>query len=160
MATGGEMASGGSSETGGVPATGGKTGNGGNETGGRVATGGAISTGGSTSKNGGASGQKDAGTPDTQSNTPDTSPGKSDASSAPVSYKTQIQPLMTANCVSCHGPKIQSSGIRVDTYANLSSNLVDVTDVLVNGAMPMSGALPDADRQMFQDWVDQGAKNN
>jgi hypothetical protein len=54
----------------------------------------------------------------------------------------------------------QSMGVRVDTYANVKANLQAVTDVLVNGGMPPTGPLPEADRQFFQTWVDQGALNN
>lgn len=89
----------------------------------------------------------------------DTPAGKGDAAAA-VSFKTQILPMLKTNCVSCHGPTLQNSGIRVDTYANVSANLAAVTDVLVNGGMPPTGPLPDDDRQLFQTWVDQGALNN
>jgi mono/diheme cytochrome c family protein len=85
---------------------------------------------------------------------------QADAVAAKVSYKTQIQPLLKTNCVTCHGPTVQNMGVRVDTYANLSKSLSAVTDVLVNGAMPPSGQLADADCQTFQNWVDQGAANN
>jgi mono/diheme cytochrome c family protein len=90
----------------------------------------------------------------------DTSTGNSDAPATAVSFKTQILPLLKANCVSCHGPTAQNMGVRVDTYANVKASLQSVTDVLVNGGMPPSGPLPDADRQLFQTWVDQGALNN
>ena len=89
----------------------------------------------------------------------DASTAKGDAA-AVVSFKTQILPLLKANCVNCHGPTQQSMGVRVDTYANVSAHLQDVTDVLVNGGMPPAGPLPDEDRQLFQTWVDQGALNN
>jgi mono/diheme cytochrome c family protein len=134
--------------------------------GGFAAMGGEMAAGGATATGGHAGGSPDAGSggsdvakPDAQSSGVEASSGQ-DGPAAKVSYKTQIAPLLKTNCVSCHGPTNQNSGIRVDTYANLSKNLTDVTDVLVNGAMPMSGALSDADRQMFQDWVDQGALNN
>ncbi|HJX52828.1 MAG TPA: hypothetical protein VJ801_08690, partial [Polyangia bacterium] len=108
-------------------------------------------------------GGRDAVAADAQSGTVevarDTSAGKSDAAGA-VSFKTEILPMLKTNCVSCHGPTQQSMGVRVDTYANVSANLQAVTDVLVNGGMPPTGPLPDADRQLFQTWVDQGALNN
>jgi mono/diheme cytochrome c family protein len=90
---------------------------------------------------------------------PDAGGSKKDAG-AVISYKNEIAPLLKANCTSCHGATTQTKGIRVDTYANLKSNLQDVTDVLVNGGMPPSGPLSDADEQLFQAWVDQGAPNN
>jgi hypothetical protein len=77
-----------------------------------------------------------------------------------VSFKTQILPMLKTNCVSCHGPTEQSFGVRVDTYEYVSNSLDSVTEMLVGGGMPPSGPLSDTDRQLFQDWVDQGALNN
>jgi mono/diheme cytochrome c family protein len=125
-----------------------------------------------TATGGTTGGKSDAGVPDartggndvapadTQAGGQDALPAQGDAAAAKVSYKTQIAPLLKTNCVSCHGPTAQNSGVRVDTYANLSKSLADVTDVLVNGAMPPTGPLSATDMQMFQDWVDQGALNN
>ena len=108
-------------------------------------------------------GEKDATSADALAVSPDasrdTATGKSDAS-APVSFKTQIEPLLKANCTSCHGATVQNMSVRVDTYANVKASLSDVTDLLVNGGMPPSGPLSDADIQLFQAWVDQGALNN
>jgi mono/diheme cytochrome c family protein len=79
---------------------------------------------------------------------------------ANVSFKTQIQPMLNTNCVSCHGPTKQTSGVRVDTYANVSANLQEVTAEIETGAMPPTGSLSASDLQLFQAWVDQGALNN
>jgi hypothetical protein len=88
-----------------------------------------------------------------------TSTGGSAAGSV-VSFKTQILPMLKTNCVSCHGPTEQSFGVRVDTYEYVTNSLDSVTEMLVGGGMPPSGPLSDTDRQLFQDWVDQGALNN
>ena len=77
-----------------------------------------------------------------------------------VSFRAQILPMLTANCVSCHGPTKQSLGVRVDTYEYVSNSLDSVTEMLVGGGMPPTGPLSDTDQQLFQDWVDQGALNN
>ena len=185
--TGGNTASGGSSATGGASSSGGSTGTGGNTasggssaTGGLATSGGTTAAGGSSSTGGSMGGSPDAGSIDARARDAsgggkdvvamdglagavevarDTSTAQSDVA-ASVSFKTQILPMLQANCVSCHGPTKQNSGVRVDTYANVSANLAAVTDVLVNGGMPPTGPLPDADRQLFQTWVDQGALNN
>lgn len=180
--TGGSSSSGGSSATGGMTSTGGTTVSGGSTasggssaTGGVTSSGGVTAAGGTASTGGSAGGNADAGlidasgdrrdavAGDTRSGAVevarDTSAGKSDAAGA-VSFKTEILPMLKTNCVSCHGPTQQSMGVRVDTYANVSANLQAVTDVLVNGGMPPSGPLSDANRQLFQTWVDQGALNN
>jgi len=179
VATGGVPVTGGRSEstggrpTGGTTTTGGTLGTGGEKAsggsraeGGVLATGGEIAGGGSSSEGGSsATGSPDARPIETGGAVAvdaarDTSGGKSDAPGI-VSYKKDIAPLLKANCVSCHGPTEQSgNGVRVDTYAKVSANLANITDLLVSGGMPPSGALPDQDIQLFQAWVDQGAPNN
>jgi hypothetical protein len=151
--------SGGARETGGINASGGVTSASGSEpTGGKTAT-------------APDAGSNDAHLSDTSGVTPadsmavapdasrDTATSKGDAA-ATVSFKTQIEPLLKTNCVSCHGATVQNMSVRVDTYANVKASLSDVTDLLVNGGMPPSGPLSDADIQLFQAWVDQGALNN
>jgi hypothetical protein len=83
-----------------------------------------------------------------------------DVASITVSFAKDILPMLQTNCVGCHGPTLQDRGVRVDTYANVSASLSLVTDEIVNGYMPPTGPLSDADRQLFQNWVDQGALNN
>jgi len=78
----------------------------------------------------------------------------------PSASRRRIEPLLKTNCTSCHGATVQNMNVRVDTYANLKASLSDVTDLLVNGGMPPAGPLSDADIQLFQSWVDQGALNN
>jgi mono/diheme cytochrome c family protein len=68
--------------------------------------------------------------------------------------------MLKTNCVSCHGPTEQSFGVRLDTYEYVTNSLDSVTEMLVGGGMPPTGPLSDTDRQLFQDWVDQGALNN
>src|SRR5262245_5555867 len=33
----------------------------------------------------------------------------------PVDFSTQIEPLLAAHCVECHGADVQESGLRLDT---------------------------------------------
>jgi mono/diheme cytochrome c family protein len=77
-----------------------------------------------------------------------------------VSFSKQIFPILEANCVRCHGPSRQNNGVRVDSYTEVKSRLSMVTHALVDGLMPPSGALPLANRQLFQAWVDEGALDN
>jgi mono/diheme cytochrome c family protein len=36
------------------------------------------------------------------------------AASRKVDYKQDIQPLLSQNCYSCHGPEVQQAGLRLD----------------------------------------------
>jgi hypothetical protein len=121
--------------------------------GGRVAAGGSSATGGVGSSGGNTA----AGGSNVTGGTAST--GTSDTS-AGVSFKTQILPMLKANCVNCHGPTQQNFGVRVDTYEYVTNSLDSVAQMLVGGAMPPTGPLSDSDRQLFQDWVDQGALDN
>ena len=125
----------------------GSGGSGGSGSGGSVATGGMRSGGGNTA----VGGSNAAGGAISTSTS---------AAGTGVSFRAQILPMLTANCVSCHGPTKQSLGVRVDTYEYVSNSLDSVTEMLVGGGMPPTGPLSDTDQQLFQDWVDQGALNN
>jgi hypothetical protein len=40
----------------------------------------------------------------------------------PVSYREQIQPILTARCVSCHGPELARDKIRMESYQELMNS--------------------------------------
>ena len=161
--TGGTASSGGASSTGEVRSSGGVTAASGSEPAGGNAAASSDAGANDVRSSDASKGEKDATSADTLAVSPDASrdsaTGKSDAA-ATVSFKTQIEPLLKTNCTSCHGATVQNMNVRVDTYANLKASLSDVTDLLVNGGMPPAGPLSDADIQLFQSWVDQGALNN
>ncbi len=93
-----------------------------------------------------------------------------------VSFKTDVLPIFTANCVSCHGA---SSGFSAASYADVMKGGRNGQDVkpgdadgsllvqkvkgtqTIGGRMPRGGGpLPDADIKKISDWVAQGAKDN
>jgi hypothetical protein len=101
----------------------------------------------------------------------------------PVSYSRDVEPILAANCQSCHeqgGAGLEASGFSMATYDGLmkgtkfgpmvipgdseGSNLI----VLMEGradpsiAMPHGNAEPvsDADIDTIRRWIDQGANRN
>jgi mono/diheme cytochrome c family protein len=93
-----------------------------------------------------------------------------------VSFKADIQPIVAANCVSCHG---RAGGLSLASYADLIKGGKDGAVVkpgdadgsllvqkvkgtqTIGARMPFSRApLPDADIQKIASWVAQGAKDN
>ncbi|NNJ85860.1 MAG: hypothetical protein HKP20_01710 [Akkermansiaceae bacterium] len=50
----------------------------------------------------------------------------------PVIYSDIVHPILEAKCISCHGPKKQKSGLRMDSYAYLLEG-GEETDCLVPG---------------------------
>jgi hypothetical protein len=141
LGTGGSSGRGGSS---------GSSGSGGAQgTGGRVGSGGATGAGGTTTVpgSGGSGGGADAGS-------------KSDGSSGTVSYAKDIQPLLEANCTRCHGGSRPSAGIDLTSYDKVKPNAAAANSAIQKGAMPPTGALSAANKQLFQAWVNAGTPNN
>jgi hypothetical protein len=79
---------------------------------------------------------------------------------AQVSYATQIAPLLSANCTSCHGGSGPSAGISLNSYANVKANANAANSAIQAGIMPPAGALSAANKLLFQTWVNQGMQNN
>jgi len=101
----------------------------------------------------------------------------------PVSYSRDVEPILAANCKSCHeqgGAGLEASGFSMATYDGLmkgtkfgpmiipgdaeGSNLI----VLMEGRADPSIAMPhgnadrvsDADIDTIRRWIDQGANKN
>jgi len=104
------------------------------------------------------------------------SPGSS------VSFRKQVQPLLTKNCAECHvgqGEGAQKSGFHVDSYNSVmkgtklgpmviagdsaSSSLYRLVAGQVDKSIRMPhgrNPLPAADIALIEQWIDQGAKDN
>ncbi len=107
---------------------------------------------------------------------------------APVSFKSQIQPIFDANCVVCHQSGGAQEGLILEdgkAYANLIGKLSRQADMLLvspgsfeasylfhkiagthvathgRGArMPLGGQLDARDIDVVRDWILAGAKDN
>jgi hypothetical protein len=93
--------------------------------------------------------------------------GASTCDTANVSYAQQVVPILQNNCYSCHSGPNPSTGIALDSYANLKtfiSNGFLVDAVTQNGLVtPMPYGLPElpsCEVNTIVAWVDQGALNN
>src|SRR4030095_12670857 len=97
------------------------------------------------------------------------------AASRKVDYKQDIQPLLSQNCYSCHGPEVQQAGLRLDLRQNALRGgdygpVIKIGDSaasklihrLVDGdggmRMPPTGALSDHEIWLLRAWIDQGAE--
>jgi mono/diheme cytochrome c family protein len=93
-----------------------------------------------------------------------------------VDYATDIKPLLSQRCWSCHGPETQKSGLRLDTAASLKQG-GDTGEAIVPGKPdesllvhaltgaegvsrmpPKEPRLTDAEVNLFKAWILQGAK--
>jgi len=68
--------------------------------------------------------------------------------------------MLDANCTSCHGSAIATSGINLSTYASVKANAAQANTQIQAGNMPPGGGLSAADKQMFQSWVSAGEPDN
>ncbi len=77
-----------------------------------------------------------------------------------ISYKTDIEPIMSANCTSCHNSNQASGGVNLSTYANVSKYASSSLNAMNNGSMPPSGKLASGTIQKLNCWISQGKLNN
>ena len=91
------------------------------------------------------------------------------APSSKIDFATQVQPIFEKSCYSCHGPKQQMAGLRLDSRASAFAAAIVAGD---SGAsplykriagigglvqMPMGGKLDAAQVAIVRSWIDQGA---
>ncbi|HVW85319.1 MAG TPA: DUF1549 domain-containing protein, partial [Bryobacteraceae bacterium] len=80
----------------------------------------------------------------------------------PPDFARDVQPILAKNCYSCHGPKLQSSGLRLDQTQVVIARSNDIYNRVAgigNGArMPMGGKLPDDQIAVIKAWVETSPK--
>jgi len=79
-----------------------------------------------------------------------------------LTYSNQIQPIFQSSCLGCHGPNLQQSGLRLDTYADVSAAVADrqLAEHIQPGSgfsiMPPSGPLSECSQRSILLWINQG----
>ncbi len=97
-------------------------------------------------------------------------PGKAQEPVDAEFFEKRIRPILTARCVSCHGPDIQQGNLRLDGAAALKKGGSRGAALPVNGTllkavsytnasllMPPSGKLPAGEIALLEQWVKGGA---
>jgi ankyrin repeat protein len=93
---------------------------------------------------------------------------------AKVDFKRDVQPIIQANCIGCHGPKMQKNGFRLDRRADAMRGGTIAVIGSGNSAssrlyqrligdeyglrMPPTGPLPTDQINIIKAWIDQGAE--
>src|SRR5882672_4672406 len=93
--------------------------------------------------------------------------------SAQVDFQRDVQPIYREHCISCHGPDLQMNGLRLDRRADAlrGGSQSDIGPGNAQGSrlyhrligttfgpqMPPTGALGDAEVEIIQHWIDEGA---
>ena len=93
---------------------------------------------------------------------------------APVSFKTDVLPILQSRCIKCHGGEKTENGMNMTDFAHLmagsengqvivASNAATskLIQLVQSGKMPKRSArLMPAEIQKLVDWINQGALNN
>ena len=82
----------------------------------------------------------------------------------PVSYQTDISPIVSSRCINCHSGNAPQGGLLLQTYnqvrnstenGSLIQRINDPAD-----PMPASGLMPVSTRELFDKWVANGYLEN
>jgi uncharacterized membrane protein len=82
-----------------------------------------------------------------------------------ITYNGNIKSVMSANCTSCHGsPTTNSAPMSLTTYSQVKS-AVETRGLInrinnANNPMPQSGLMTQTNRDLIQQWVDDGLLEN
>ena len=78
------------------------------------------------------------------------------------SYKTDVQPVMSARCLSCHAPGGQEAALPFTTYSQVFANRAAILDQTYACRMPPAGSPPPTapERALLLHWLVCGAPNN
>ncbi|MEM6720426.1 MAG: hypothetical protein AAF611_13960 [Bacteroidota bacterium] len=81
-----------------------------------------------------------------------------------ITYDEDVAPIFADNCVGCHSGPSPTAGFAIDGYANARAgveqgNVIDRINDASN-PMPPSGLMAPTDRQIIQQWADDGFLEN
>ncbi|MEM7416080.1 MAG: c-type cytochrome domain-containing protein [Gemmatimonadota bacterium] len=92
----------------------------------------------------------------------------------PVSFATEVMPILEQHCWECHSDQSAELGLKLDTYEGVMAGsdygtVVEagdgdgslMIDMMLGGDMPENGDPVPADQiEMIKTWIDEGAENN
>lgn len=82
-----------------------------------------------------------------------------EATSSGPTYVTNIKPIITANCISCHNSTASSQMPQLDSYEDLKSAVINrgLIALIESGGMPKNGPrLPQSSIDLIKTWVANG----
>ena len=86
---------------------------------------------------------------------------------ASVTYSRSVVPILSANCVSCHGGNTPSAGIKLDAYTGVKIQVDNgrlwgaVSHAVGFSPMPKNGLkMSTCNLTKIKKWIDAGALNN
>jgi mono/diheme cytochrome c family protein len=88
----------------------------------------------------------------TAATAPTTPPDPPPSGTTPT-YTGQVKTLLDSSCVVCHTGSNAPKGVRLDTYAQASTNAAKALAAMQGGTMPPGNPLPASSVQLFADWI-------
>ncbi len=86
------------------------------------------------------------------------------APSGPISYQTDIGPVIASRCLGCHNTNDPQGNLTLENYSQVRNSAENGTLIQrINDAanpMPRSGLMPAATRMLFDEWVSNGYLEN
>tara|TARA_R110000868_G_scaffold99106_2_gene272914 strand:- start:1147 stop:1434 length:288 start_codon:yes stop_codon:yes gene_type:complete len=80
-----------------------------------------------------------------------------------VTYDSDIKSIMSNNCTSCHGdPTTNSAPMSLTTFDQVKSNINNILSRINNASspMPQAGLMTIENRNLIQQWKDDGLLEN
>lgn len=79
-----------------------------------------------------------------------------------VTYSNSIKQIMDSHCTSCHSPSGSQSWLDVSTYSNTKAQATNggLQNRVINetpSVMPPSGSIPQSDKDLLQQWINNGS---
>jgi len=74
-----------------------------------------------------------------------------------IGYKEVNELVFQPSCIACHNSAVHQSGIVLDTYAAVKSNLSSAQNAISGGMMPPGAALPADQVNLINEWVSNGS---
>ena len=92
----------------------------------------------------------------------------------PVSFATEVMPILEARCAECHSEENTELGLRLDSYEGVMAGsdygtVVEagdpdgslLVDMIASGDMPEDGdPVPAEELELIKTWIAEGAENN
>jgi len=83
-----------------------------------------------------------------------------------ISFSAKVQPILQANCFSCHANGSSAGNVSLQTYdqvkaiAGSGHLLGSISHSAGFAPMPIGGKLDDCSIQAIKTWIEEGIKNN
>ncbi len=78
-------------------------------------------------------------------------------------FSSEVQPILTTVCSinsNCHAGGSTNSGGPFTNYTEVNARRSNIRAAILNGTMPQSGSISQAQINAFICWIDSGAPNN